>query len=148
MIDRALLRVPANDFARQWQEIREDSIEAMDRVGRSGWLVLGEEVAAFERQLAAWWGVPHAIAVASGLDALEIALRCAGDPPPPDRAPDSSAQALPPMTSPRQAEAKSPSRRNRRRAAFETSTRLKSQTMVNTDPNTDDPPVCDCRNQN
>lgn len=49
----------------------------MDRVGRSGWLVLGEEVEAFERDLATWWGVPEAVGVASGLDALEIALRCA-----------------------------------------------------------------------
>lgn len=50
----------------------------MDRVGCSGWLVLGQEVAGFERDLASWWGVPHAVGVASGLDALEIALRCAG----------------------------------------------------------------------
>ncbi len=72
------LNVPANDFARQWLAIREDAIEAVNRVGRSGWLVLGEEVLAFERDLAAWWGVPYAVGVASGLDALEIALRCAG----------------------------------------------------------------------
>jgi len=78
--ESSLLRVPANHFARQWQEIRDDAIDAIDRVGRSGWLVLGEEVDAFERELAACWGVPHAIAVASGLDALEIALRCAGVP--------------------------------------------------------------------
>jgi dTDP-3-amino-3,4,6-trideoxy-alpha-D-glucose transaminase len=71
-------RVLANDFARQWSEIREDTLAAVERVGRSGWLVLGEEVDAFERELAAWWGVPHAVGVASGLDALEIALRCAG----------------------------------------------------------------------
>jgi len=70
--------VPANDFARQWAEIREDALAAVDRVGQSGWLILGEEVAAFERELAAWWGVPYAVGVASGLDALEIALRCAG----------------------------------------------------------------------
>ena len=80
MPESSLLRVPANDFARQWQEIRADAIDAIERVGRSGWLVLGEEVDAFERELAAWWGAPHAIAVASGLDALEIALRCAGVP--------------------------------------------------------------------
>lgn len=53
-------------------------MEAVDRVGRSGWLVLGEEVAAFEREFADWWGSPVAVGVASGLDALEIALRCAG----------------------------------------------------------------------
>jgi dTDP-4-amino-4,6-dideoxygalactose transaminase len=71
-------RVLANDFVRQWEDIRDDSIEAIDRVGRSGWLILGKEVQAFERTLADWWGIPHAVGVASGLDALEIALRCAG----------------------------------------------------------------------
>jgi dTDP-4-amino-4,6-dideoxygalactose transaminase len=70
-------RVLTNDFARQWQDIGGDALEAVDRVGRSGWLVLGEEVRAFELELAAWWGASHAVGVASGLDALEIALRCA-----------------------------------------------------------------------
>jgi dTDP-4-amino-4,6-dideoxygalactose transaminase len=70
--------VAANDFVRQWDDVREDSLAAVDRVGRSGWLVLGEEVAAFERELAGWWGVPHAVGVASGLDAIAIGLRCAG----------------------------------------------------------------------
>lgn len=74
----AARRVVANDFARQWQSLREDALGAVDRVGCSGWLVLGREVAAFERALASWWGVPHAVGVASGLDALEIGLRCAG----------------------------------------------------------------------
>jgi dTDP-3-amino-3,4,6-trideoxy-alpha-D-glucose transaminase len=72
--------VLANDFVRQWQEIRDDALAAVDRVGQSGWLILGDEVREFERALAAWWGIPHAVGVASGLDALEIALRCAGVP--------------------------------------------------------------------
>jgi dTDP-4-amino-4,6-dideoxygalactose transaminase len=70
--------VAANDFARQWEDISTDALAAIERVGRSGWLILGEEVASFERELAHWWGVEHAVGVASGLDALEIALRCAG----------------------------------------------------------------------
>lgn len=70
--------IAANDFVRQWQDIREDALGAVDRVGRSGWLVLGEEVRGFEDEFAAWWGVGYAVGVASGLDALEIALRCAG----------------------------------------------------------------------
>jgi dTDP-4-amino-4,6-dideoxygalactose transaminase len=72
------LQVSANDFVRQWQDIDEDALDAMDRVGRSGWLILGEEVSAFEQEFAAWWGVPYAVGVASGLDALEISLRTAG----------------------------------------------------------------------
>lgn len=72
------MRVAANDFSRQWEDIRGEALEAVDRVGRSGWLVLGEEVRAFEDEFAAWWGASRAVGVASGLDALEIALRCAG----------------------------------------------------------------------
>lgn len=72
--------IPANDFARQWEEIGADALAAVDRVGRSGRLILGEEVERFEAELAAWWGVEHAVGVASGLDAIEIALRAAGLP--------------------------------------------------------------------
>lgn len=72
------LKVAANDFARQWDDVRDDALSAVDRVGRSGWLILGEEVDSFERDLAEWWGVPEAVGVASGLDALEIAMRSAG----------------------------------------------------------------------
>jgi dTDP-4-amino-4,6-dideoxygalactose transaminase len=71
-------RILANDFVRQWEDLRDDAIKAVDRVGHSGWLILGNEVQAFEQALADWWRVPHAVGVASGLDALEIALRCAG----------------------------------------------------------------------
>ena len=74
------LRVLANDFARQWGEIGEDALTSVDRVGRSGSLILGEEVARFEQELAAWWGVKYAVGVGNGLDALEIALHCAGIP--------------------------------------------------------------------
>lgn len=76
MADSSQLIVQSNDFARQWRDIQGDVNRAVDRVGRSGRLVLGEEVRAFERELADWWGVPHAVGVASGMDALEIALRC------------------------------------------------------------------------
>jgi dTDP-3-amino-3,4,6-trideoxy-alpha-D-glucose transaminase len=74
-------RVPANDFARQWDDVGEDALAAVDRVGRSGSLILGSEVESFEREFASWWGFEHAVGVASGLDAIEIALRC-GDLPP------------------------------------------------------------------
>jgi dTDP-4-amino-4,6-dideoxygalactose transaminase len=77
-VDHRPRLVAANDFTRQWAEIRDDAMAAVDRVGASGWLVLGEEVRAFESEFADWWGVPHAVGVASGLDALEISLRCAG----------------------------------------------------------------------
>lgn len=64
-----------NDFKRQWSEIGEDVLRAVERVGASGWYVLGEEVRRFETVLAGNWGLAEAVGVASGLDALEIALR-------------------------------------------------------------------------
>lgn len=70
--------IPANDFQRQWQEIGQDAREAFQRVGASGWYVLGQEVCAFEQALASRWGLEHAIGVGSGLDAIEISLRSLG----------------------------------------------------------------------
>src|SRR5256885_15343643 len=52
--------------------------EAAARVVRSGWVMQGPEVAAFEAELGAAVGAPHAIAVSSGTSALELALRVLG----------------------------------------------------------------------
>lgn len=49
--------------------------EAIDRVLRSGFYVMGEETAAFEREFASYCGVKHCIGVANGLDALHLILR-------------------------------------------------------------------------
>jgi dTDP-3-amino-3,4,6-trideoxy-alpha-D-glucose transaminase len=70
--------VHANDFRRQWEDVRTDSLAAFEAVGASGWYVLGEEICAFEKALAQQWGIGHAVGVASGLDAIEIALRILG----------------------------------------------------------------------
>lgn len=48
---------------------------AAARVIDSGWYVLGEELAAFERELAAYCGVRHAVGVGNGLDALSLIFR-------------------------------------------------------------------------
>ena len=52
----------------------------IERVLRSGRLILGEETAALEREFAARVGTRHAVAVSSCTAALEIALRAAGAP--------------------------------------------------------------------
>lgn len=52
--------------------------KAVDRVLRSGRLILGPEVEAFEREWAEWTGARFCIGVASGTDALKIALRACG----------------------------------------------------------------------
>lgn len=68
-------KVLLNDFQAQWQRIRSAALAAVDRVGNSGWLILGKEVTRFERELASYCGVDHVVACASGLDAIELSLR-------------------------------------------------------------------------
>lgn len=48
---------------------------AAARVIDSGWYVLGEELAAFEREFADYCGVRHAVGTGNGLDALSLILR-------------------------------------------------------------------------
>ena len=64
-----------NDFKAEPPELREAMLGAARRVLESGWYVLGNEVVAFERHWAAACGVPHAVGVGNGMDAIEIALR-------------------------------------------------------------------------
>jgi dTDP-4-amino-4,6-dideoxygalactose transaminase len=71
-------RILANDFHRQWNDVRDDAMAVFERVGSSGWYILGQEVSSFETALAKYWGLDHAVGVASGLDALEIGLRLLG----------------------------------------------------------------------
>jgi dTDP-3-amino-3,4,6-trideoxy-alpha-D-glucose transaminase len=76
-------RILLNDFVAQWREVRTDAIAAFERVGQSGWLILGKEVEAFEAELASFWGIPYVVGCGSGLDAIELGLRvlglCPGD---------------------------------------------------------------------
>lgn len=71
-------KVLLNDFTRQWRVIEADVLATVQRVGASGWYILGSEVRQFEDELARVWGVDFTVGVGNGLDALEIALRCAG----------------------------------------------------------------------
>lgn len=52
--------------------------DAIQRVIESGWYILGREVASFETEFAAYNDVAHCVSVASGSDALELALRAVG----------------------------------------------------------------------
>ncbi|HEX5501408.1 MAG TPA: DegT/DnrJ/EryC1/StrS family aminotransferase [Thermomicrobiales bacterium] len=67
--------VPIADSRRGYLAQRPAIDAAVQRVLASGWFVLGAEVAAFEREFAAWLGVTHCVGVANGTDALELALR-------------------------------------------------------------------------
>lgn len=59
-------------------EIGDEEIAAVAAVLRSGYLVQGQHVLAFEQQVAEYVGTRHAIAVSSGTAALHLALLAAG----------------------------------------------------------------------
>lgn len=69
------VQIPFLAFQSQHQPIREDIVAAMARVYDSYWYVLGEEVAQFEKEYAAFNQVGQTVGVANGLDALVFALR-------------------------------------------------------------------------
>ena len=49
--------------------------QTIERVVRSGWYLLGDEVKKFETEFAHYCGVKHCIGVANGLDALTLIMR-------------------------------------------------------------------------
>src|SRR5688572_5426372 len=72
------LSIPYVDLAAQHAAERESLLPKLQAVLARGEWVGGEEIAAFEQKAAAFCGVEHAIAVASGTDALMLSLRALG----------------------------------------------------------------------
>jgi dTDP-3-amino-3,4,6-trideoxy-alpha-D-glucose transaminase len=70
--------IPMNDFKRQWQDTRDDTLRAVAGVAESGWYIMGTELAEFERALGSVWTLGYCAGVASGLDAIEISLKALG----------------------------------------------------------------------
>ncbi len=66
--------VPLFDLTRQWSEVGGDVRAALERVFATQQFILGPEVAALEREVAAFLRVKRAVAVSSGTDALLAAL--------------------------------------------------------------------------
>src|SRR5688572_6264282 len=69
------MKVSFMDLAADYQQYRPEIDGAVQRVLDSGWYILGREVTYFEQEFAAFCGVEHAVGVASGTDALHLALR-------------------------------------------------------------------------
>ena len=69
--------VPLLDLRRQYEQIHEEVLAAVERVCASQHFVLGAEVEALEREVAAFTGASAAVGCASGTDALWLALLAA-----------------------------------------------------------------------
>jgi dTDP-4-amino-4,6-dideoxygalactose transaminase len=69
--------VPMLDFSRQFEEIRQEVMTAIEEVCSSQRFILGPQVTSFEQSAALACGAPHAIGCASGTDALWLAMAAA-----------------------------------------------------------------------
>lgn len=71
-------KIPMTNLAAQFQAHEGSISSAIERVLKSGWYILGQEVAAFEKEFAAFCGVGYCVGVASGTDAIALALKSCG----------------------------------------------------------------------
>ncbi|BAL90279.1 putative aminotransferase [Actinoplanes missouriensis 431] len=66
------------NYLAEYESEREDILEAVDQVFRSGRLVLGDSVQGFEREFAAYLGAGHCVGVDNGTNAVKLALEAVG----------------------------------------------------------------------
>jgi aminotransferase EvaB len=66
------------DYLPEYEQERDDILDAVDTVFRSGLLVLGESVRGFEREYADYHGVRHCVSCDNGTNAIVLALRALG----------------------------------------------------------------------
>src|SRR5438128_12492685 len=71
-------RVALLDLTREYRAYRHELLAACERVLEHMKLLGGDEVRAFESEMAAYLGVRQVCGVASGTDALAMALQAAG----------------------------------------------------------------------
>src|SRR3954451_1967342 len=69
---------PYWDYRREYEELRDEILASVDRGFKSGRLILGEEGASFEREMAGSIGGRGGVGVNSGTDAIFIALGALG----------------------------------------------------------------------
>jgi aminotransferase EvaB len=66
------------DYLKEYDREKEEIHAAIESVLASGWLILGEQVKAFEQAFAGYCGVSYGVGVNSGTDALFLALKALG----------------------------------------------------------------------
>ena len=69
------MNIRFNDLLKSYEMYQEEYEKKALEVLRSGWYILGNEVRTFESEFAAYVGTKHCVGLASGLDALVIAMR-------------------------------------------------------------------------
>lgn len=72
------MNIPMVDLKGQYETLREEIEQGFRTVLETTQFILGPRSKALEEEVAAYCGVKHAVSVASGTDALHLALRAAG----------------------------------------------------------------------
>lgn len=72
------MKIPFFDLKTPYLELKTELDAAYQRVMESGCYILGEEVEAFEEELAEYCNVKHCVGVGNGLNALHLILRAYG----------------------------------------------------------------------
>jgi dTDP-4-amino-4,6-dideoxygalactose transaminase len=70
--------IPMVDLKRQYHNLKKEIDAAISDVLEETRFILGPNVSALEEEVAAYHGLPYAIGVANGTDALLLALRACG----------------------------------------------------------------------
>jgi len=68
------MQVPLLDLRAQYERVGKEVSRAVEKVLQSGHYILGPNVQALEKEIAAYCGVGYAVGVASGTDALRLSL--------------------------------------------------------------------------
>jgi dTDP-4-amino-4,6-dideoxygalactose transaminase len=74
----AIKLVPLLDLKQQYQSIKSEVLEAVNRVMDSQYFILGPEVEDLEKEIAEYCGCRYAVGVSSGTDAILAALMALG----------------------------------------------------------------------
>ncbi len=72
------MTIPIVDLKAQYQTIKDEADTAIQRVLQEGQFILGPDVQSFEEEMASYCGTKFAVGVASGTDALKLALLACG----------------------------------------------------------------------
>ena len=70
--------IPLNDTRPQYDTLKGDIQRVTQGVMERSWFILGENVAAFEREFAEYCGTAYAVGVSNGTDAIHLACRALG----------------------------------------------------------------------
>lgn len=71
-------RIAFLDLGAQYRSIQPAIDDAVSKVLASGWYILGKSLERLESDVAKTFGVAHAVGVASGTDAIQLALQACG----------------------------------------------------------------------